>query len=231
MPLRILRYQLEIIQKHIDTYKVEDNLPLVVPLVFYNGSDSPYPYTTSIYELFAGDGLIDNIGLGNFSVVDLTVTLEHEILQHKKLALLEMCLKHISARDFINKDDYILESFMVARLNKISKKLFDSTISYLMRAREKHELQPLFGKLVESFADCKEENIVTYAEELLQQGRQQGRQEGMQQGEQQGIKKGVSFAKLEMVKEMLKAGAELSFIEKVSHLSKKEIEQIKKTIH
>jgi hypothetical protein len=30
---------------------------------------------------------------------------------------------------------------------------------------------------------------------------------------------------------MLKASAELSLIEKVSHFSKKEIEQIKKTIH
>jgi predicted transposase/invertase (TIGR01784 family) len=226
MPVRILRYQLEIIQKHIDTYKVEDNLPLVVPLVFYNGSDSPYPYTTSIYDLFAGYGLIDNIGLGNFSVVDLTVTPEHEILQHKKLALLEMCLKHIAAREFINKNDHILKSFIVARANKISKKLFDSTISYLMRAKEKHELEPLLGKLVENFADCKE-NIVTYAEELLQQGRQQGVQQGMQQGRQEG----EYSAKSEMVKEMLKAGAELSFIEKVSHLSKKEIEQIKKTIH
>jgi predicted transposase/invertase (TIGR01784 family) len=218
MPVRILRYQLEIIQKHIDTYKVEDNLPLVVPCVFYNGSDSPYPYATNIYELFADDSLIASIGLGNFSVVDLTIKSEAEILKHKKLALLEMCLKHISARNFVNKVDYILEAFRAAYADRISKKLFWGTVSYLTNAREHRELEPLFTKLIENFEDC-EDNIMSYAEELLQQGMQQGMQ------------KGEHTTKLAMVKEMLKAGIELSLIQRVSNLSKKEIEQIKKTIH
>ena len=69
---------------------------------------------------------------------------------------------------------------------------------------------------------------MTYAEELLQQGRQEGVQLGEKKGERLGIEKGISFAKSEMAKEMLKAGAELSFIQKFSHFSKKEIKQIKK---
>ena len=55
------------------------------------------------------------------------------------------------------------------------------------------------------------ETIMSYAETLKQQGMQQG--------------------KYEIVQEMLKAGVELSLIEKVSHLTKKEIEELKKSLH
>ena len=54
MPLRMLRYQLAIIQKHVD--KQGGNvlkLPMVVPIVLYNGLKSPYPYAQNIADLFA----------------------------------------------------------------------------------------------------------------------------------------------------------------------------------
>ncbi len=73
MPLRILRYQLLILQKHIDETNIEGNLPLVVPLVFYNGRASPYPYATEMRELFADKDVIDTKPLGTFGLVDLTV--------------------------------------------------------------------------------------------------------------------------------------------------------------
>lgn len=234
MPLRILRYQLEIIQKHVDKYKIEGDLPLVVPLVFYNGVDSPYPHATDINILFAGGDLINKVGLGKFSLVDLTIKPESEILQHKQLALLEMCLKHIYVRDFNKVVGHVFNAFKVAHEHELSKKLFDSTLSYLMKAKEYEELQPLFTELTENFEDYKED-IMSYAESLKLEGKlegiQQGKLEGIQQGMQRGMQQGMQQGKLEMVQEMLKAGVELPLIEKVSHLSKKEIEKIKKTIH
>ncbi|MBY0379767.1 MAG: Rpn family recombination-promoting nuclease/putative transposase [Burkholderiales bacterium] len=214
MPLRILKYQIEIIQTHIAQYKTEENLPLVVPLVFYNGDKSPYPYAIDILDLFADKKLVADIGLGRFNLVDLTVTSEYEILKHKQLALLEMCLKHINARNFNNVIDHILNAFIVAHKNKIDKKLFDSSISYLMNAKEYDELKPLFTQLIDNFNEY-EGDIMTYAEQLRLEGKKEGKNE----------------TKMELVQEMLKAGAEISFIEKVSHLSKKEIEKIKKTMH
>ena len=79
-----------------------------------------------------------------------------------------------------------------------------------MRAKEKQELKPLFTQLINNISEC-EVDIMTYAEELEQRG--------MKQAQQQ------------MVLEMIKAGAEMKFIEKVSHLNKKEIEAIKKSMH
>lgn len=86
MPYRILRYQLAIMQKHMDEYP-KDKIPLVVPIVFYNGSDTPYPYSTSLADLFADRELFNAVGLGNFKIADLTVIEDDEILQHKKLGV------------------------------------------------------------------------------------------------------------------------------------------------
>lgn len=206
MPLRILRYQLEIIQNHIDKHKVDDNLPLVVPIVFYNGTDSPYPYTKDIRELFADKVLIDSISLGKFDLVDLTVMPENKILQHKQLAVLEMCLKHIKARDFNTVFTHILKAMLTAHEYHMGKSLLNSSLTYLIDAREGRDLQKLFSELIIQIPEYKED-IMSYAEELRLEG------------------------KKEIVQEMLKAGADLKFIEKVSHLSKKEIEKIKETMH
>ena len=226
MPLRILKYQLEIIHTHIEKHKMDENLPLVVPLVFYNGNESPYPYPTDIIDLFAHKDLISEIGVGRFGLIDLTVTPEDEILKHKQIAVLEMCLKHINKRDFEAVVDFIVNAFIVAHKDKISNKLFESSLAYLMNAKERKELNPLFTKLMDNLHEC-EVDIMTYAEELKLEGMQKGIQQGIQQGMQQGMQQ----AQHQMVLEMIKAGADIKFIEKVSHLNKKEIEAIKKTMH
>jgi len=100
-----------------------------------------------------------------------------------------------------------MNAILVAHDNNLSKGLFDSAWTYLAEAREQEELAPLVEQIT-NIPDYKE-TIMSYAETLKQQGIKQGMQQGMQQG------------KYEIVQEMLKAGAELSFIEKVSHLTKK----------
>jgi predicted transposase/invertase (TIGR01784 family) len=109
-----------------------------------------------------------------------------------------------------------------AHKNDVSEALFKSALSYLIYARESRDLQPLFNQLIKQIPEY-EEDVMTYAEEL--------RQEGIQQGMQQGRQEGMHEATHKIVQEMLKAGAELSFIKKVSHLSKREIEEIQKSMH
>lgn len=218
MPLRILRYQLEIIQTHIDKYKVEYNLPLVVPLVFYNGTDSPYPYATNIRDLFADKELIDYIQPGSFKLVDLTVTPESEILKHKQLALLEMCLKHIQTRDFQKVVESIVNSLIVAHKNNLSKELFDSTLSYLMKAKDRVDLLPLFDKIIENISEY-EEDIMTYAEEL--------RQEGIKLGKQEGVQLGKEEERIAVAKKLKQLGVSEKMIAEATHLTIKQI----KTLH
>ncbi len=210
MPLRILRYQLAILQKHIDENKVEGDLPLVVPMVFYNGKASPYPYATDIKELFADREIIDKLPLGNFGLVDLTIMSNEEILEHGKLALLEMVMKHIHVRDFRNVVRYLYNAVYIAHDNEINKSLFNSFLHYLINARNKDELKPLFEQITNNINEYKGD-VMTYAEELRKEGRQEEKQE--------------------IARELLKSGVDKSIVARASHLTEQELEQIQNSLN
>ncbi|EOT5602168.1 Rpn family recombination-promoting nuclease/putative transposase, partial [Escherichia coli] len=42
MPFRMLRYSVAAMQRHLEQHKT---LPLVIPVLFYHGERSPYPYS------------------------------------------------------------------------------------------------------------------------------------------------------------------------------------------
>ncbi|MCC2624706.1 MAG: hypothetical protein K0R14_579 [Burkholderiales bacterium] len=201
MPVRILRYTLEIINKHINDYGESEKLPLVMPLVFYNGERSPYPYPTDIRELMADQELADKLPLGKFNLVDLTVIPDEEILQHGKISLLEMLAKHIREREFKQEIiQLILDAVIVAHSNHISKSLFDSAMTYLMNARERLELAPLFNEIIVNISEYKEE-VMSWAEELRREGEERSRQKVMsyaeelrREGEERSRQKVMSYA-------------------------------------
>lgn len=221
MPLRVLRYELEIISNHIKIYGEDKPLPIVVPLVFYNGTDSPYPHSTSIRDLMLDKELFDLVGLGAFKLIDLTVTNDSEILKHKKIALLEMVLKHIKAKEFILVVDSIVKALIVAHADNLPKNLFHSLLSYLTKAKDEDELKPLFKSIIAEFSEYKED-IMTYAEHYTQQGIQQGMQQGMQQGVQQG----EYDAQRKIVNHMLQVGLSLEEAAKQTGIPLQEIKKL-----
>ena len=222
MPLRILKYQLAIIQNHLDKYKGKTELPIVVSLVFYNGEDSPYPYPLDIANLFADVETYRQAPLGAFRLVDLTVTEDNELLQHGKLALLEILLKHIRERDFTNAIASIIQALKVSLTSEISNSLLNSAFSYLMSAKEVEEIQQLVEQININIPDLKE-NIMTYAEELMQKGRQEGEQRGKQLGKQEGKQE----TQLEIALKMLKKGLDEAVVAELTELPLSQI----KTLH
>lgn len=210
MPVRILKYELELLHLHINKYGEEAKLPIIVPLVFYNGDKSPYPHKTNIRELFADVELAEKFPLGNFKLIDLTVIPNEEILQHGKIALLEMLAKHIRVRDFKSVVQLLLKAVINAHSNHLSKSLFDSAITYLINAREGKELEPLFHEIIANVSEYRE-TIMTYAEELRQEGEQK--------------------AQKEIAQELLKSGVDSRVIATATHLTAAQIDELKKSLH
>ena len=194
MSFRILRYQVAIMQQHLDKHSKED-LPLVFPLVIYNGTKSPYPYPTTLKVLFNEPELFANIGLGNFMLNDLTILEDDEIIQHKKVALLEMLAKHIRDRDFISAINYIVEAFKIAQTQQIEHSLIQGAMHYLLSGREKEELNILINELLQQLPDYGDE-LMTYAEELRREGKQEGKREVINEIAKKMLKEGEPAEKI-----------------------------------
>ena len=175
MPLRILGYQLNIIRRHLDLYHQDKlQLPLVVPIVFYNGERSPYPYPCDVAEMFADRELYEKVGLGKFGLVDLTVMDDNEIVQHGKVAALESTLKHIRDRDFLRSIAAIVNAIEASDKAGMKHESLNATFQYVMDAKEESDVELFFNKILNSELYKYKEDIMTYSEQLRQEGRQEG---------------------------------------------------------
>ena len=214
MPFRVLKYQVAIIQNHLKKHRVkgkkELKLPLVASLVFYNGIKSPYPYKTDIADIFEDRDLFNKIQLGKFKLIDLTIVDNDEILKHGKVAVLEMLAKHIYVRDFKAVINYLISALVAGYNNHLSDSLFGVAFTYLSTVREPKELLELSDEIIKNIPNYKE-MVMTYADSLIQKGRQEGRQE----------------AEMEIAKKLLNSGIDISAIKCATHLSDKELEQLK----
>lgn len=233
MPLRMLRYQLAIIQKHVD--KQAQNvlkLPVVVPIVLYNGLKSPYPHTPDIADLFEDQALYQQMPVGRFRLIDLTTMSDEELLKHNTLSVLEVMIKHIHRRDLMLVAKSMVKALQIGYQNGMSESLLNGVFSYLSNAREGKELKPLFNKFIDELTYY-EDNIMTYAEELKQEGikigmtyaeelKQLGKQEGIQIGEQR-----VQDAHREIAQQLLKSGVDSTIIANATHLTPDQIEELK----
>lgn len=228
MPLRILGYQVNELQEHVKRYKDSKPLPLVVAIVYYSGK-KPYTYPTDIAELFADLAVDCKQHLGKFTLANVSQMDDDEILTHQQLAAVEMALKHIHDKDFSQATGVMFEAIMKSHENGINTILIETLISYLADGREQGEIKPLFNKMqqVSEYSEI----VMSYAESL----RNEGKREGIKLGKQEGIKLGEHLgeqkAQQEIARNLLKSGIDSTVVAKVTHLTKAQIEELKKSLH
>ncbi len=89
---RLMRYSMAAMQKHLDNGHKQ--LPLVFPILFYSGEQSPHPYSTNWLDCFHDRKLAERIYTNPFKLADVTTLEDGDIMKHKRMALLELVQKH-----------------------------------------------------------------------------------------------------------------------------------------
>ncbi|EAN8506259.1 Rpn family recombination-promoting nuclease/putative transposase, partial [Salmonella enterica subsp. diarizonae] len=113
MAFRMMRYAIAAMHRLL---KDENGpLPLVVPLLFYQEKTSPYPLSMSWLDMFALPELARRIYSEPFPLVDITVIPDDDIMQHRRIALLERLVTLISAEYTTESQLNSLLSYMVQR--------------------------------------------------------------------------------------------------------------------
>ena len=224
MGFRLTRYAIAAMQQHLDAGN--NTLPLVVPLLFYHGKTSPYPYSTNWLDEFDEPELAKSIYTQAYPLVDVTVIPDDEIIQHKRVALLELVQKHVRQRDLLDFADTVVTLLLE---HYLTEKQLDSLMEYLVRVGETSNLERLVRTLAEQVPEH-EEKLMTIAEQLEARGREQGLKQGIEQGLQQGRQEGEEFGRQEtqlaIAKKMLSAGLDTTLILETTGLSEQELAKI-----
>lgn len=208
MPQRLLRYSLAAMQQHLD--QGHEQLPVVVPLLFYHGRTSPYPYTTRWLDCFADPELAGSVYMQAFPLVDITAMPDDEILTHRRVALLELVQKHIRTRDVLEMVNDI------ARLSKrwpLSAAQFRSLVYYIVMQGESSAAEEFLRAMAEKATDY-QEDIMTIAQQL--------EAKGLQKGLQKGIQKGEKNASIKIARQLIASGVERAVVQNSTGLNDEE---------
>ena len=213
LPFRFLQYNVEILKQHIQQLEEKDKnkpLPVIINMCLYSSQRTPYPYSLDIYDCFEDPTLAREELFKPLSLIDLGQITEAELKEHGEAQLMELLLKQGKEKTFLK--------WIKGRKGEIgellSKHYGVSGISYILAMESKHTPKEIIDTLKE-ITPHKEQEIMTAAQYL----RQEGRQEGIQQG--------MHTKSLDIARNMLSYNEPKEKIQQFTGLSEEELAQLK----
>ncbi|EIG9090095.1 Rpn family recombination-promoting nuclease/putative transposase [Serratia marcescens] len=221
MAFRLIRYAVAAMQRHLDAG--HKTLPLVIPVLFYTGKRSPYPYSTNWLQEFDDPTLAGKLYTGDFPLVDVTVIPDEEIMGHRSMAALTLLQKHIRQRDLAELTDRLSAILLAGYL---SSPQVISLIHYIIQAGESANAEAFVRELALRVPQHEEE-LMTIAQQLEQKGIEKGIQLGEQRGIEKGRNEGKLEGKLEVARTMLANGLDRDAVMKMTGLTADDLAQIR----
>lgn len=167
MAFRLMRYAMAAMQRHLDAG--HKTLPLVIPMLFYHGALSPYPFSLCWLDEFDDPIVARQLYSATFPLVDITVIPDDEIMQHRRIALLELMQKHIRKRDLMGLVEQLVSLLATGYAN-------DSQLKTLFNYMRQFGNTPHIDKFIREVAQRvpqQKESLMTIAEVLQQEAKQQ----------------------------------------------------------
>lgn len=204
MAFRLMRYAIAVMQRHLEAGHTL--LPLVIPILFYQGERTPYPYSMNWLDDFHDPQRARQLYDNAFPLVDITIIPDEQIMHHRSMAALTLVQKHIRQRDMARLLDQLAALLM---MEQMSRQQIVGLVNYMIRAGDAQSIEPLLYELAQRVPKHGE-TLMTMAEELLQRG----------------IQKGKFNALLEIAQKMLQRGFDSQAIMEITGLSKDELQQL-----
>ncbi len=113
-----------------------------------------------------------------FALVDLTIMPDNQLLQHRRIAMLELLQKHIRQRDLSELLDPLITLLTQDHLTDAQLNVL---VNYMLKAGNAAEPGALIRQLAQGAPQYKEQ-LMTIAEWLEEKGRTEGLQKGLEQG-------------------------------------------------
>lgn len=194
----------------------------MIPVLFYTGRRSPYPYSTRWLDEFDDPALAENLYGSSFPLVDVTVIPDDEIADHRSMAALTLLQKHIHQRDLAELVDRLVPILLAGYL---SSSQVISLVRYIVQAGDTSDAEAFVRELAQRVPQHGDA-LMTIAQQLEQKGIEKGIEQGIQLGEQRGIEKGRNEGKIEVARTMLQNGIDRSTVMKMTGLTEDDLAQI-----
>lgn len=224
MVFRLMRYAVAAMQRHLEAG--HKRLPLVIPILFYVGRRTPYPYSTRWLDEFDDPLLADRLYSHSFPLVDVTTIPDDEIMQYRSMAALTLLQKHIRQRDLAELMDRLV-SILMAGDHSSSQVI--SLVNYIVQAGEVSDAKIFVQELAQRVPQH-ENALMTIAQQLEQIGLEKGIELGIAQGriegKEIGLQEGRQSMQLRIARTMLTSGMDRNTVMQMTGLTEEELAQL-----
>ena len=146
-----------------------------------------------------------------------------EIVQHRRVALLELMQKHIRQRDLLGIVEHLTAILLSGYANDRQLK---TLFNYLIHLGKVFRLGEFIREVAQRVPQHKEK-LMTIAERLREvgrrQGKREGRQEGLEKGRLEGVEEGQRAEALRIAQTMVAEGMALETVLRITGLSEADI--------
>ncbi|EEH4118729.1 TPA: Rpn family recombination-promoting nuclease/putative transposase [Salmonella enterica] len=216
MAWRMMRYSMAVMDAHLK--KGNGTLPVVVPLLFYQGTVRPYPYSTDWLDCFDTPALAREVYSRPWPLVDVSVMEDSDLQSHSRMALLELVQRDIRHRDAAS---LLRDVVQLIRLAGNTREQVEAILCYIIyNGMTSESITPFLYELAGEIPEYKELIMGTIAQQLKEEGIQQGIQQ-----ERQASLEREQKTLLETAYALLDNGVSLDVVIKSTGLSRETLEQ------
>ncbi|PAV02352.1 ISNCY family transposase [Arsenophonus sp. ENCA] len=208
MAWRLMRYSLAAMHKHLEAGHKQ--LPLVFPILFYCGEQSPHPYSTNWLDCFHDRKLAESIYTQPFKLADVTTLEDGQIMQHRRMALLTLIQKHIRRRDMT---ELMNEIVTLLSYNYYTDNQVITLFNYLIQEGNAQKPMEFITEIAKQ-SEKHEGALMTIAQQIEEMGIQKG------------IQKGEKQASMKIARQMLESGMDRQSVMKFTGLTDNEMSNL-----
>ncbi|PCJ24356.1 MAG: hypothetical protein COA94_07490, partial [Rickettsiales bacterium] len=236
MMFRLWKYAISAWEPYLAKNK---SLPIIAPLVLYNGKRK-YSSYRRFWDLFVNSDLAEKIMAGKCQLIDLQSMPDEDILADKEFGLFKFFMKNIKKDNGIELWKECFKKFREhIELDKEQElfytKLLWSYTGNKVPIERKQELVSLILEQMEKIGKNGEEEMKTVADSYREEGRKGALEEGIfigeergeKIGEERGEKIGVEVERKKTVARMLKENFAPKIISSITGMSQRAISKLR----
>ena len=193
LPFRLFKYIFGVMDNYTKEKEVTDHLPLVYPMVFYNGEASPYPYSLDIFDLWKDPlGMMREVFFQPIRLIDVKTFPEEALNQFTWFHAMVKAMRHIRARDMTELLPEILGKAVEILHFPQGEKYIHLLLYYIAEVGEVFDVEAFRAKSAQLSTDLGEQTM-TLMQQLLDRGKKEGILEGLKEGLKEGRLEGEAF--------------------------------------
>ncbi len=227
MPLRMLNYCTQVWVAWQDSHQQEERLPLIVPLVFYQGGQR-WEYAREFAELVADAEEWRWVPRFEHLLIDQTEQSPDSVTGAVAARLLQISMmarfREASGELLEQATRLIRELYRARGFDAVAKH-----VEYVLATQPKANRR-LFAEALRRNVPGRGGDLMNYVEELIEQGRQEGRREGELKGRQEGRQEGRHEGQVHTIEGFLRQDLPWSAIEAATGIDEAAFRRLKQQL-